>query len=151
MHRNHWNHLFVGRLGNPARVHAINMPRLSLLLFSLLQLALLFPTPTNAQRGLSGEYATRSGRVLVLTDSGTYRYRSFECYHTVRSQGTWSLRSDTVFLHFDQQWAKSDPSLAGNTESLERRPLLMRGRRLYFIDPGPVRSKTYFKKRKSLE
>ncbi len=122
----------------------------TLLGLSILHLAMLFPIPGNAQHRLAGEYRLR-GRTLILTDSGTYRYRSFECYHTVRSQGTWSLRSDTVYLHFDQAWADSNPSLKGNTESFDQRPLLVRGRKLYFIDWGTIRSESHFKKRKSQE
>lgn len=118
---------------------------------SLIHLAMLFPIPAGAQQRLAGEYKTSSGRTLILTDSGTYRYQSFECYHTVRSQGTWSLRSDTVYLRFDQDWSDSDPSLKGNTESFDQRPLLVRGRKLYFIDWGTTRSKSHFKKRKSQE
>ena len=131
----------------PLRCHN-DMARKSVLAFSFLSLAVLCSVSGHAQTRLHGEYRTRLGRVLILSDSGTYRYRSFECYHMVQSKGTWSVQSDTLYLHFNQTWANSDSSLIGNTESFDRRPLLIRGRRLYFVDWG-VRSTTYFKKHKS--
>lgn len=103
----------------------------------------------SAQKRITGEYRTPWGSVLVLSDSGTYSYSSFECYHTVLSKGNWAVESDTLRLSIDIVWLRSDSSLFGNTEWFDDRPFIIRRDKLFFTYDGVVSRSKYFKRIKT--
>ena len=137
------------RIPNAQRRDFIMTPTSSLLGL-LLSLFLFLPDCARAQKCVAGEYRTPWGSVLVLSDSGTYRYVSFECYHTVYSKGKWSAIDDTLRLSIDHAWELSDTALYGNTESFDGKPFLIRGTKLFFTYDVVMSRKNYFKKSKAI-